>query len=162
MMIKKWFMTALMLLMFCPQGVARDIKIGSLIIQEAWTRVTPPNANIGGAYLTIHNNGETEDRLLSAHSPIAGKVEIHEMKITDDGIMSMRPLLDGIAIESHSTFVMKPGGYHLMLMALKAPIRQGNPVPITLTFQSAGDVSVEFIVMPLGMKIFHDAKSMMQ
>ena len=128
---------------------AEAIQVGDLKIENAWTRGTPPNAKVGGGYLTITNAGGTADRLVSGSSEIAGKVEIHEMKV-ENGIMKMRPLPDGLEIPAGESVKLAPGGLHVMFMKLTGPLKQGEMVKATLTFEKAGSVDVMFPIAPIG------------
>ena len=123
---------------------------GTLKLEQPWIRATPPRAP-GGAYLTITNTGSEADRLVAVKTPISGRAEIHEMKM-DGGVMSMRPLGDGLPIPAGETTELKPGGYHLMLMKLERPISEGEAVPITLSFEKAGEVTLDFMAAPIGAK----------
>ena len=127
---------------------------GDLKLEQPWTRATAPNAP-GGAYLTITNTGAAADRLVSVSSPLAGRAEIHEMKM-DGGVMSMRPLNDGLPIPPGETTLLKPGGFHIMLMKLVRPIKKGEAVPITLRFERAGEIAIEFMAAPIGARKPHD------
>jgi copper(I)-binding protein len=80
---------------------------------------------------------------------VAGKVEIHEMAM-NNGVMTMRPLDKGLAIEPGKTVKLAPGGLHLMLMDLKSPLKQGDKVPLTLDFEKAGKVVVSLDVQGVG------------
>jgi copper(I)-binding protein len=102
----------------------------------------------GGAFLTIHNNGTEADRLVSAKSPVAGVVEIHEMKM-EGGTMRMRAAPD-VEIKPGATVELKPGGYHVMLQALKKPLKQGEKVPLTLTFAKSGSIDIMVDVAGMG------------
>src|SRR5215471_18548957 len=93
---------------------ADEVKVGDLVITQAWTRATPKGAKIGGGYLTIENKGTTLDRLIGVSAEIAGSVQVHEMSM-DKGVMKMRPLENGLAIEPGKTVKLAPGGYHLMM-----------------------------------------------
>ncbi|MBR0756792.1 copper chaperone PCu(A)C [Bradyrhizobium jicamae] len=128
---------------------AEDVKAGDLVITQAWTRATPNGAKIGGGYVTIENKGTTPDRLVGGAGDIAGKVEIHEMAM-DNGVMKMRPIDKGLTIEPGKTVKLAPGGYHLMMFDLKAPLKQGDKVPVTLQFEKAGKVSVTLDVQGVG------------
>ena len=75
-------------------------------------------------------------KLLSASSPVAGVVEVHEMKM-DNNVMQMRALPDGLPLPAGKAVALQPGGYHVMLMDLKAPLDKGSNVPVTLVFQDA-------------------------
>ncbi len=113
--------------------------VGDLVISHAWTR-----ARRGGQgrrrLLTIENKGAAADRLVSGETPAAGKLEIHEMSVSD-GVMKMRP----ITVASRSRRARgeaRAGGYHLMLIDLKKPLKAGDKVPVTLNFEKAGKVTV--------------------
>jgi periplasmic copper chaperone A len=126
-----------------------DVKAGDLVITQAWSRATPGGAKIGGGYLTIENKGNTADRLVGGSSDAAAKVQVHEMSMKD-GVMTMRPVEGGLAIEPGKTVKLNPGGFHLMLLDLKGPLKQGEKLPITLEFERAGKVSVTFDVAGIG------------
>jgi periplasmic copper chaperone A len=128
---------------------AEDVKAGDLVITQAWTRATPGGARIGGGFLTIENKGSAPDKLIGASADGAGKVEVHEMATTD-GIMKMRPVEGGLAIEPGKTVKLAPGGYHLMMMDLKSPLKQGDKLPLTLQFEKAGKVAVTLDVQGVG------------
>ena len=128
---------------------AKDYRIGDLKIESPWARATPKGARVGGGYLSISNTGNQPDKLTGGSLNGAGKVEIHEMKM-EDGIMKMHPVPgDGLEIAPGKTVVLKPGGYHMMFMDLKAPLKQGDTVPGSLIFEKAGAVPVEFSVQGL-------------
>src|SRR5258707_7833055 len=128
---------------------AEDVKAGDLVITQAWSRATPGGAKIGGGYLTIENKGSAPDRLIGGSGDIAGKIEVHEMSM-NDGVMTMRPLDKGLTIEPGKIVKLAPGGFHLMLFDLKAPLKQGDKVPITLEFEKAGKVTLSLDVQSLG------------
>jgi len=130
-------------------GHAQEVKAGDLVITGAWTRATPKGAKTGGGYLTIENKGTAPDRLIGGSADIAGSVQVHEMSL-DDGVMKMRPLDKGLAIEPGKTVKLAPGGYHLMMTDLKSPLKQGDKLPITLEFEKAGKVQVSFEVEGVG------------
>jgi len=126
-------------------------EAGAIRVDSPWARATPPGAKVAGGFATITNGGDRPDRLVSATADIAGRVEIHEMAVTD-GVMTMRPLPDGVAVPAGATVALEPGSYHLMLMELSAPLKSGERIPGTLTFEQAGTVAVEFDVQPIGAK----------
>jgi copper(I)-binding protein len=128
---------------------AEDVKAGDLAISQAWSRATPGGAKIGGGYLTIENKGAAPDRLIGGSADIAGKVEVHEMAM-NNGVMTMRPLDKGLAIEPGKTVKLAPGGYHLMLSDLKNPLKKGDKVPVTLEFEKAGKVTISLDVQGVG------------
>ena len=120
---------------------ADEIKAGDLVISQAWTRATPKGAKIGGGYLTIENKGTAPDALIGGSADVAGSVQVHEMSM-DNGVMKMRPLEKGLAIEPGKSVKLAPGGYHLMMLDLKSPLKKGDKLPITLEFEKAGKVQV--------------------
>ena len=136
-------------LIFSAPALAQEIKAGDLVITQPWSRATPSGAKVAGGYLTIENKGTTPDRLVSGTGDIAGKVEIHEMAM-NNGVMTMRPLDKGLVIEPGKTMKLAPGGYHVMLMDLKAPLKQGDKVPLTLEFEKAGKVVLSLDVQGVG------------
>src|ERR1700744_3906594 len=140
---------ALLAALFGAPACAEDIKAGDLVISQAWSRATPGGAKIGGGYLTIENKGTTPDRLIHCSGDIAGKVEVHEMSMKN-GVMTMRPLDNGLVIEPGKTVKLAPGGFHLMLFDLKSPLKQGDKGPVTLTFEKAGTVSLMLDIEGVG------------
>ena len=140
---------ALMLALFVASAAADEVKAGDLVITQAWSRATPGGAKIAGGYLTIENKGAAADRLIGGAGDVAAKIEVHEMA-TKDGVMTMRPLDKGLAIEPGKTVKLAPGGYHLMMMDLKGPLKQGDKVPLTLEFEKAGKVNLSLDVQGVG------------
>ena len=132
-----------------PSARAEDVKAGDLVVSQAWSRATPKGAKVGGSYLTIENKGSAPDKLIGASADVAGSIQVHEMSMTN-GMMKMRPVEGGLAIEPGKTVKLAPGGYHLMMMDLKNPLKQGDKLPITLEFEKAGKVQVTFDVMGVG------------
>jgi copper(I)-binding protein len=130
-------------------ATAHEVKAGSLTITDLWTRATPPKAPAAGGFLTIANNGPDDDRLVRVVTPLAGVTELHEMEVTD-GVMTMRPLADGIVVAAGETVILAPGGLHIMFMELKEPFAEGGEVPVTLTFEKAGTVETFLHVKAVG------------
>lgn len=129
---------------------AQEFKAGDLVIDHPWSRATPAGAKVAAGYLVVKNTGSTPDRLLSASAEIAGKTEIHEMAVDDKGVMTMRPLADGIDIPAGGEVELKPGGFHVMFMAITRGATEGEKLKGTLTFEKAGTVEVEFDVQAMG------------
>ncbi len=126
----------------------QEFKSGGITVVTPWARATPGGAKVGGAYLELKAAAGIEDRLVAAKSAAAGTVEIHD-HINEGGIMKMRRV-DGIKLSGGQTVTLKPGGYHLMLMDLKQPLKQGGKLPLTLVFEKAGEVAVEAVIAPIG------------
>src|ERR1700704_6768580 len=148
--------------LFAVPARAEEVNAGDLVITQAWSRATPGGAKIAGAYLTIENRGSTPDRLVGGSGNVAAKVEVHEMAM-NNGVMTMRPLDKGLAIEPGKIVKLAPGGYHLMLMDLKNPLKQGDKVPLTLEFEKAGKVTLSLDVQGVGAQApaGHDGAGMM-
>jgi copper(I)-binding protein len=140
---------AALLALWGASAHAQEVKAGDLVITQPWSRATPGGAKIAGGFVTIENKGAAPDRLISGAGDIAGKVEIHEMAM-NNGVMTMRPLDKGLVIEPGQTVKLAPGGYHLMLMDLKSPLKQGDKVPLTLEFEKAGKVALSLDVEGVG------------
>src|SRR6202158_5196789 len=105
---------------------AEEVKAGDLVISQAWSRATPGGAKVAGGYLTIENKGSTPDRLIGGSAEGPHKVQGHEMTM-NDGVMTMRPL-DGLTIEPGKTVKFAQGGYHLMLLDLRSPLKRCDKV----------------------------------
>ncbi|MDP1730205.1 MAG: copper uptake system-associated protein [Devosia sp.] len=125
------------------------ITLGDLEISGAFTRATLPSAKVGGGFLTIVNKGGEADRLIGAASPVAEKVQLHQMKMEGD-VMKMAELEHGIEIPAGETVVLAPGGLHIMFMGLKQAFEEGSAIPVTLTFEKAGTVEVQLQVGAVG------------
>lgn len=124
--------------------LAHEYKVGELSIGHPFARSTPPGAVTAGAYLSIANNGKTGDKLLRAVTPAAGLAELHSMSM-DGSVMRMRPV-SAIDLPPGTTVKLAPGGLHVMMQDLKRPLKKGDRVPLTLSFERAGDVKVELSV----------------
>ncbi|MEK1890844.1 MAG: copper chaperone PCu(A)C [Phyllobacterium sp.] len=121
------------------------VKAGDLTLSDAFTRATLPGAKVGGGYVTITNGSKEADRLIGGSSPIAARIEVHEMKM-DGNVMQMRQLKDGLEIPAGETVKLAPGNIHLMMMGLKSPLKEGEMVPVTLEFAKAGKVELQLMV----------------
>jgi hypothetical protein len=142
-------LTATSAFSLAQDALAHDYRVGALKIGHPWSRATPAGAKVGGGYLSIENAGAEADRLVSVSASVAGRVEVHEMAVTN-GVMTMRPLEAGIAIPPGGKIELKPGGFHIMFMDLTRPLKQDERLKGTLTFEKAGSVEVEFKVEAVG------------
>lgn len=134
-----------------------SVTLGDLTLSNAYTRATPPRAPVAGGFVTIANTG-ADDRLVAASSPIAGRVEIHEMAMQDN-VMQMRELPDGLPIGSGETVDLKPGGLHLMFFDLTQTLTEGESVPVTLSFEKSGEIEISLSVGPMNARGGHDQKA---
>ena len=123
----------------------------TLSVKQAWSRATPKGAQVAGGYLTIENHGADADKLISAATPAAAKIEIHEMT-TLDGIMMMRAIEGGLVIPPGESVTLAPGGSHLMFIGLTAPLSEGQHIDAALMFEKAGKIDVSFDVGGVGAK----------
>ena len=120
-----------------------------IAVSEPWSRETAVGQNAGGAFMTIANTGTAADRITGGSTPVAGRVEIHTMTM-EGGVMRMRQLEDGLDVPAGGEVTLKPGSFHIMLMDLKQPLKAGETVPLTLSFEGAGSVVTELEVKPAG------------
>ncbi|MBF0269857.1 MAG: copper chaperone PCu(A)C [Alphaproteobacteria bacterium] len=119
---------------------AHDYKLGDLTIQHPWARASAGMAGAGGAFFTIVNGGAS-DKLLKAEADVSKVVELHT-HIKDGEVMRMRQVPD-IDVAGGTETKLAPGGLHVMLIGLKAPLKEGQVFPMTLTFEKSGTVTVE-------------------
>ena len=115
-------------------GTAPNPHVSGIVVEQGWSRPTPPGAAVGVGYMVIHNHTDAAVRLTGATTDVATQVSIHETR-EDNGMMRMKPLPDGQNIESGQSLEFKPLSYHLMLEGLKQPLKVGQKIPVTLTFE---------------------------
>jgi copper(I)-binding protein len=138
-----------LLLGFVAPALAQGAGNTSITVEQPWARATPTGAKTGAVYMTLDNKSGAADRLTGASSDVADKLQIHEMKV-ENGVMQMRVVLDGLPIPAGGSVVLKPGSYHVMLIGLKKPLTAGENIPLTLTFEKAGNISVTVPVQAMG------------
>lgn len=131
------FLQALVLLAAVP-------AFAQVAIDKPWARATAPGARVAAGYMVVQNKAAAADRLVSASSPAAARVETH-VHIHEGGVMKMREV-PGYAIPAGGSFELKPGGAHLMFMDIRHPFKEGEKVPVKLVFEKAGEVNAEFHV----------------
>jgi copper(I)-binding protein len=131
-----------------PTAVAHDYSQGPVKVDHPWSRPTPPGTPMGVGYLSISNGGSSDITLVGAATPRAGSVSIHETSM-HDGVMRMAPVKGGLPIPAGTTVELKPHSFHLMLEKLKSPLREGESIPLTLSFEGAEDIQVELTVESL-------------
>lgn len=137
---------AILLTLAAILTTATGVSASSVMVVEAFARASAtPTAAAGAAYVSLMNHAAETDRLVSASSPAARKTEIHKSEVVD-GVMKMAPA-GPLEIAPMGTLEMKPGGYHVMLMGLAGPLRKGEVIEITLTFENAGAITVK---VPVG------------
>lgn len=140
---------AILLALMVPAAFGGGYSLDDLEIIDPWARATPPGAPVSGGYLTIRNSGDEADRLISVSAPFAGRVEIHEMNMDGD-VMQMRKVDGGLEVPAGGEIVLEPGGYHIMFMQLGGQLAAQEKYPVTLVFEKAGTIEVDFIVGRIG------------
>jgi copper(I)-binding protein len=134
--------------LFLALALVASPALAQVSVDQPWMRATAPGAKVAGGFMTIQNQGAAPDRLVGAASPVAERVELH-VHVHEGGVMKMRQV-QGFDIPANGQFVLKPGGAHLMFMNIKRQINQGEKVPVTLKFEKAGEMKVEYAVGGLG------------
>ncbi|AJE45582.1 copper chaperone PCu(A)C [Celeribacter indicus] len=120
--------------------------LADITISDAYARSAGAMAKTGAAFFTIGNDGDAPDRLVAAHSEVARVTELHTHKDMGDGVVKMMPVPEGFEVPAHGTHALARGGDHVMFMGLDGPLEQGDTVTVTLTFETAGDITVEIPV----------------
>ncbi|MFN4141418.1 copper chaperone PCu(A)C [Aestuariivirga sp.] len=130
----------------CFAILAPAAEAGEIMVMKAFARASAtPVAKSAAAYVSLMNHGAEADRLVSAASPAARSAEVHKTELVD-GVMKMMAA-GPLELPAYGTLEMKPGGYHLMLMGLKQPLKEGEILELTLTFEKAGALEVK---VPVG------------
>lgn len=119
---------------------------GDIEIEDAWARSSPSMQNAGAVYMTI-TGGEEADALMgvSVDSSVAMMAEVHETSMDDEGMMAMQEV-SAIDIPAEAEVKLEPGGFHVMLMQLAAPLENGDEFSVTLEFENAGEMEVDVTV----------------
>jgi copper(I)-binding protein len=117
-------------------------------IENAWARATAPGAKTGAGYMVIRNKSAAPERLVGAASAVAARVETH-VHLKEGDVFRMREV-KGLDIPAKGSLELKPGGAHLMFMEIRRPFKEGEKIPVTLKFESAREITVDFHVGRLG------------
>lgn len=120
--------------------------LADITVSDAYARAASPAAKSGAAFMTLENDGGEDDRLVGVASDAAERVELHSHAEDPNGMMVMSEVEEGFAVPAGGTHVLGRGGDHVMFMGLRAPWESGDTIPVTLTFERAGDVQVEIPV----------------
>jgi copper(I)-binding protein len=130
--------------------ITSHVAAQTITISNAWVRATVQGQKATGAFMTVKS--KENSKLVAASTPVAGVVEIHEMKMDKD-VMKMSALPNGIDLPAGKAVDLKPGGFHIMLMDLKMPLNKDVAVPLTLTFQdSSGKKSQQVVQVPVSVQ----------
>jgi copper(I)-binding protein len=110
-------------------------------VQDPYVRLAPPNAAATAAFMVIRNTGDKDVKVVKADNPVSKATELHT-HLNEGGVMKMRPV-QAIEIRAKGEAVLRPGGLHVMMIDLKAPMKEGDSVPITLTFDDGSSKQVD-------------------
>ena len=143
-MKKALFLLAILLITAVACTASSDEAI---TITEPWGRTSPAVAENGAFYMMLNNESSSDDALLSAASEACGTVELHEMYDKGEGVMGMRPVESGsIPVPAGGSAELKPGGLHVMCLGKQVEFEAGTEIPITLTFENAGEMEVTAVI----------------
>jgi copper(I)-binding protein len=140
-------MRVLALLLLCLAATAapaKDVTHENITVQQPWARATIGTLRMTAGYFSVANSAAYTDRLLGAESPAAERIELH---LVQDGAMMMT---EAVEVGPGEAVSFAPGGYHLMIGPLHGPLAEGEALPVTLRFERAGEVTVEFEVEAAG------------
>lgn len=131
----------------CPAG--QTFTAGDITVTDAFSRAMLAGAKVGAGYMTITNTGTSAERLVGATTEATDKVELHDMA-TENGMMTMTPVADGIEIPAGESVTLGPGGLHIMFIGPRAPFKEGECVEVVLAFEHAGTLAVQLNVGGVG------------
>jgi copper(I)-binding protein len=138
----KRLIPAALLLASCGQGGSPNVQIA-----DAWARETVADQTSTAAYLTITNSGTADDRLVDVLAPEPIKASVHATE-NSGGISRMREMASGVAVPAGSTVELKPGGTHMMITGLRAPLHRGEALKLRLRFAKSGEKLIDVRVAP--------------
>ena len=150
------FLLAVTLVLLPFTLTAHNYTAGDITADHPWARATAGQAPNGAAYMTLVNKGAEADYLTAASAAVSDRVELHTT-LMNDGVMQMREV-KRIEVAPGSSTALEPGGFHVMLIGLKAPLKEGETFPLTLTFEKAGTLEVQVLVEGVG-AMEHDSHS---
>ena len=140
----KRFLLAALLLASCSKSGAPDIQIS-----DAWARETAAGQTTGAAYMSIDNLGAGDDRLVGVEATAPAKAMLHANE-SSGGVSRMREMGSGLALPAGTEVQLNPGGSHVMIAGLSAPLRKGDVVTLRLQFEKSGPRDVEVRVVGEG------------
>ena len=131
-------------------GVSARADDAGIAVSAVWGRASLGQSSTTAVYMKIENHGAKDDTLLSIVTPMAAMAHVHESAMKD-GVMQMRPV-NALTVKSGASIELKPGGLHVMVMGLKAPLKAGDVLPLALRFKQAGEIAVKAEVRGLDAK----------
>lgn len=117
-----------------------------IVVSKPWARASAGMASAGAAFMAIYNDAKTDDTLVAAKADVSKRIELHTHTMVE-GVMQMREVEGGIPLPASGTQMLEPGGYHVMFMGLNAPLKEGSTFPLTLSFKSGAEVTVDVEVL---------------
>jgi len=129
-------------------GAAFAGAADQITVQDPYVRLAPPNAPATGAFMVLKNGGDKDVKFVKADNPVSKVTELHT-HLNEGGVMKMRPV-QAIEIKAKGEAVLKPGSLHVMLIDLKTPMKEGDSVPLTLSFDDGSSKVVEAKVVRPG------------
>jgi len=150
-MKQKGYLTSiLLLLLLLSAGQAHPQTSGqnAIVVERPWARATPAGARTGVVYVTLINNGSSNDSLLSAATPVADQVQFHSAS-QENGVSRMREMRT-VEVAPGARVAFSPGGLHIMVVGLKQPLKEGQTFPLTLNFEKAGKIDVMVPIAKVG------------
>ena len=146
--MKRFLACAFTLIAASVPALAHNAEKGDIQVRHPWARATAPGARVAAGYLEIRNAGSQPDRLLSVSTAVAQRVEMHITQREGD-VMKMRQV-KAFEIPARERYALSPGGSHLMLVDIAQPLKKGERFKMTLRFERAGELDVEFEVQEMG------------
>ena len=141
MSFKSTLLAATAAILMASTAFAEGVKV-----QDAYARSASEMATTGAAFMVIHNQDGAPDRLIGVSSDIAARVELHTHREDSNGVMRMIHVEEGFDLPADGEIVMERGGHHVMFMGLTEPLKQGDMIDLTLTFEQAGETTITVTV----------------
>lgn len=121
------------------------VSEGSVVVNRQWARASAMGTTMGAAYMDITATGGDELVEASVDASVAMMTELHEVVMADNQMKMQQ--VDKISLPAGETVALKPGGYHVMFMGLAAPLTEGSSIALTLTFATAGTITIDVPVL---------------
>lgn len=144
-------LAAILLLAATAAAAGPPVRVGHLEVSGAWARASIGTSRPGAAYLTVRNAGEAPDALVAIETPAAAMPMIHTTAVSADGVARMEHV-PSLEVPPGGSVMLEPGGMHLMLMELTAPLAEGAILPLTLVFEEAGAVEITVPILAIAAK----------
>jgi copper(I)-binding protein len=150
---KKWSVPLLLVALYAGVASPHSHEKGDIQVRHPWSRATPPGAKVAAGYMEIRNNGRQPDKLVSATTIAAQRVEMHVTE-RDGDVIRMREV-KSLEIPARERYELRPGGSHLMLVDIVRPLKKGEKLAMRLVFERAGELEIELEVQDLGSRRPH-------